>query len=184
MAPTAGYENFVGSKTTHRVLGGYRGKAYYFMEQDELVLRPNKFNVHGHSTMTKYFDIDYRHSLSSENRKYFDNYFIPSRSLDTSNGPVGLLFAIEYFSKVALFGFNRDLDCDKYHYFDDVANTRYCEKLMSIYDLPNPYDKIVSSADINKVYEKGYGHDFNQEKKLVLKLVQNHNVALKGAQHE
>ena len=179
MAPTRGYEDFVGSKTTHRILGGNHGTPYYFMEQNELVLRPNKrINP---VINDKYFDTDYEHYLKVNNEAYFDNYFITCPHENWSNGPIGLSFAIKYFSKISLFGFNLALDRDRYHYFDDLKNTEYCKEIMSIYDLPNPYDKIVSSADIKTVYNN---HNFIAEKNLILRLAQENKVVLKGACHE
>ena len=170
MAPTLGYEKFVGSKTTHRILGGYRGTPYYFMEQNELVLRPNK-PVCWH----KYFNNDYENYLNFSNKAYFDNYFITDPCGCSSNGPVGLLFAIKYFSEVGLFGFNLEIDRNKWHYFDDLKNTKYCKEIMSVYDLPNPYDKIVSSATAEQ------HTTYAQEKESILKLVRDKKVVLNGA---
>jgi hypothetical protein len=175
MAPTLGYEKFVGSKTTHRILGGYHGTPYYFMEQNELVLRPNKLTY-----WRKYFENDYENYLKFNNKAYFDNYFIMEPCGLSSNGPVGLLFAIKHFSEVGLFGFDLDLEIDrnKWHYFDDLKNTKYCKEIMSVYDLPNPYDKIVSTADVKTVHRN---HRFVEEKKSILKFVQDNKVVLNGA---
>lgn len=179
IAPTLGYEDFVGSKTTHRILGGNHGQPYYFMEHNEIILRPNKPTIG--AVNDTYFDKDYENYLNVNNGEYFDNYFITDPYGNWSNGPVGLSFAIKYFSRVGLFGFNPELDQDKYHYFDDLKNIEYCKEIMSTYDLPNPYDKIVSSADIKTVYKN---HNFMKEKSLVLKLAQENKFVLKGAYHE
>lgn len=175
MAPTQGYEHFVGSKTTHRILGGNHGKPYYFMEQNELVLRPNKPEIG--AVNDTYFEKDYENHLNVNNGEYFDNYFITCPHGNWSNGIVGLLFSIKYFSNISLFGFNIDLDRDRYHYFDDLKNTEYCKEIMSAYDLPNPYDKIVSSTDIKTVYKN---HNFIEEKNIVLRLAQDKQIHIKG----
>jgi hypothetical protein len=149
------------------------------MEQNELVLRPNK---PGHRAFNEEnFYNDYENSLNVNNGEFFDNYFIMDPYGGTSNGLVGVLFAIKYFSRVDLFGFNSKLDRDKYHYFDDLKNTEYCKKIMSAYDLPNPYDKIVSSTRIETVYGN---HNFMHEKRLILNLVQGNKITLKGTHHE
>lgn len=167
-APTKNYEKHVGSKTTHRLLGGASGASYNFKESDEMILRPIKNIVHD----KRYLENDFINSSIDENKDFFSNYgILPpvycSTLQNPSNGFLGLNFALHTFDKVSLFGFEIDA-AKKYHYFNDEDNLKYVEEVMKKTKLTNPNRKIVSSAVPGQAF---LNHPLRSEKTLITKMI-------------
>lgn len=163
-APTRGFEEDVGRKTTHRILGGSSGENYNFKENSEMILRPMKNIIYD----KRYLENDYENSKIKENQDFFSNYAILppaycSPLSNPSNGFVGINFALHTFDKITLFGFE-EKQAKNYHYFDDKDNIEYVKNVMKSYALSNPFERIVSSATSSHILKS---HPIKEEKKYI-----------------
>lgn len=173
-APVRGFEKYVGSKTTHRILGGFHGKNYNFKESCESILRPLK-RLPGKIGM-KYIHNDYKESLKLENYDFFRDYYIIPPEMcvpfsNPTNGFVGLNYCLNFFNKVGLFGFEDNLS-ENYHYFDDLENSKYVSEIMRKYSLSNPLKEGVKSAKSSHVL---HAHPIYKEKKLIKEMIRTND---------
>lgn len=124
--PTKKYEEFVGSKTSIRIMGRY------WLPTDELY--NNEIVIHRYNS-SLYLKKDYKNLnlLKKYNVISFHNdflkfirkkYNIPGTP---TSGFMGIAFAIYLFNKISILGFNPPKkDGDKYHYWND--NKKFISK--------------------------------------------------------
>lgn len=146
LAPTLGFEKWVGEKTTHRVLASVRGENIYFQEKHEQVLR--LYRPIGSPWAKKYHEMDFEMYKIEGNKKFFDNFIMCGegyyekgravlremlkRNAGPTTGLITVLMCLDYFDEVSLFGFEEQEydDSTPYHYFDDAANLVKVNKIM------------------------------------------------------
>lgn len=176
-APTGNFEKYVGSKTTHRFLGGVRGASTYYKEpQDMNIIRWVIGNgcKKQHDDSLKYIQQDlknYKKYPEFFNNFYYmacDNYV--KHNCYKYNAGYKILSSIKYVNRhVNIFGYRDNKKYDKYHYYDDKNNMMNALKIMHKYSLDdvNPWEDVVRSASIQKAYKN---HPYEDTDILIKKL--------------
>lgn len=190
-APTKGFEDHVGSKTTHRFLGGHRGTPYFYREKNERVYswitgsNPRDIgNIFISPPVANTVKYTYEASLHKENDSYFKNFnFMYCSTFDHDAGMkfvdnILLMGDHPLPVQIDIYGFEPNINSkvDSYHYFDDTTNKAYVNQVMKDYNLNNLWDKIISGAKINQAY---INHNYSLSKQMISNLAEEGKLNLK-----
>ena len=182
-APTRGFEEYVGSKTTHRFLGGHKGSPYFYREKNEHVFSwvtgsnprdlSNPFVPLSVANTVKYVYAASKHKENANYFKHFNFMYCTEFGYDAGMKFLDglLLSSMKGYKAVNVYGFETIVNdsASSYHYFDDTINKVYASQIMKDYVFDNPWDKIISGAKITQAYKN---HNYNLSKNIISKLAQ------------
>ena len=191
-APTRGFEKYVGSKTTHRILGDRTR----YREKDEKC-----FTVESNgSYFIKHLIRDFNSAQKPKNKEFFDHHFYINRQIQNliyvyivnqlkipyanySNGLIGLFYYL-FSSPIppVIFGFETQQERQKssyYHYFDTIKNYEDDKSFVDGINrqLLKEYEDELNGR--RKLPDKELVHNFAVEKKIVRILEQQKKVVIK-----
>jgi hypothetical protein len=196
LAPTAGFEKRVGSKTTHRILACVRGENIYFQENDEQVIR--LYRPTGSPWARKYHEMDFEMYKIEDNKKFFDNFImcgkgndkqariilskIIKRDAGPTTGLITMLMCMEHFNTVNLFGFEEQEYSDdvRYHYYDDIDNLAKVNEIMKSkgFKFPTQTPHVISGCT-RQAHKTNHPHiGSGSEKQAILTIADNNLIKI------
>ncbi|XP_016349692.1 CMP-N-acetylneuraminate-beta-galactosamide-alpha-2,3-sialyltransferase 1-like [Sinocyclocheilus anshuiensis] len=164
--PTKGFEQDVGSKTTHRVI--YPESAVDMDETTHLILLPFKIlDLQWLISIftTRHIDLTYMYvkpSVKADRNKvmilhpafmkYIYESWLQSHGGYPSTGFISLIFALHICDEVSMFGFGPTKDGVWHHYFDDFFLMHHSVKDIRIqqYDKPQQRKQSSSSTHLHR----------------------------------
>lgn len=169
-APTIDFEKYVGTKTTHRLLGGCNGQATYYREnQDIKVIRWYTIN---NSNSQKYIEQDL---INMEKfPSFFNNFHYFPCSSFKHNAGYKILSSMPLENRtINIFGYTENRNYKSYHYYDESKNIENAKKIIEKYGIKNPWDCISKSASKNRAYRN---HNYIETYSLMTKLNKEHKI--------
>lgn len=169
-APTLDFQKHVGTKTTHRFLGGCNGQATYYREnQDIKVIRWCSTWIRecdAANNSQKYIEQDF---LNMETySEFFKNFhYFPCTSFRYNAGYKILSSMPLENRSISVFGYTENLNYKSYHYYDEFQNAENAKKIIEKYGVHNPWNCIINSASKNRAY---HNHDYTETYNLTKKL--------------